>query len=577
VSLLDLLRAGNVAEFNTRRPSRSTLDFFAADLSNLSLVGVDLSGANLEKADFTGTDLTDANLARANLAGADFTEATLDNCQANKARMREAFFGDARAVGADFSGADLGEADLTGINARNAIFTGARLKEAVLQNAHLIEANFTDARIGDGDLRGADLGMAKLCGADLHGANLGGARLAGANLRGARMARATLRHADLTDACLANADLTGADLSGSALQGTDFTGADLFDAQIDPDALRAARGPSTEDDTEDERVEIHVEDPSVAVNDSHVAVIWENADGEDVLTLRVAIVAHGATWDGRALPIGISGDGVIARALVACENDFMAMFFLDKGGVCELHTVRITPNGERAMLPPRRLDYQPAVTPIVATEGGRIFIYGIGRQGALSVNEWTSGGLLDTLRAPAGTWRGFCSRHEPILLGKGGTMAVVRPDGIGPIKSVPKGFPGRLQSAASEDGHGDSISLLWTQKDEQGLHLVASAKESRLYDETDIGTVDLIRAQAGSAAVRAVWMCEEDENIPMFARLPDGAPRRVLSADAIEDLEDLHFVHSLRGTHVALISMNGECVVVDISPDTPRILARIGA
>jgi uncharacterized protein YjbI with pentapeptide repeats len=573
MSLLDLLRAGNVAEFNTRRPSRSTLDFFAADLSQLSLVGVDLSGANLEKADFSGTDLTDANLARANLAGADFTEATLDNVQAVKARMREAFFGDARAVGADFSGADLAEADLTGINARNANFTGARLKEAVLQNAHLIEANFTDARIGDGDLRGADLGMAKLCGTDLHGANLGGARLAGANLRGARMARATLRHADLTDASLANADLTGADLSGSALKGTDFTGADLFDAQVDAEAMRAARGATSESDAEEHEIEIHVEDPSVAVNETHVAIIWENADGEDVLTLRVAVVAHGTSWDARALPVGIAGDNVIARSLVAYQNDFMALFFVDKGGFCELQTVRIATNGDRALLPPRRLDYQPAVTPIVATEGGRIFIYGLGRQGALSVHEWTSGGLVDTLRAPAGTWRGFCSRHEPILLGKGGTMALVRPDGIGPILNVPKGFPGRLQSAASDDGQGDTISLLWTQKDEQGVHLLTAAKEERLYEELDIGTVDLLRTSSG---VTAAWMCEEDENVPMYAALPGGAARRILSADAIEDLEDLRLVHSGRGACAALINMNGECVVVDLSGEAARILARVG-
>ena len=70
VALLDLLRAGNVAEFNAKRPSRTTLDLFGADLAHLSLRGVDLSGANLEKADFSGCDLTGANLSGANLTGA---------------------------------------------------------------------------------------------------------------------------------------------------------------------------------------------------------------------------------------------------------------------------------------------------------------------------------------------------------------------------------------------------------------------------------------------------------------------------------------------------------------------------
>lgn len=573
MSLLDLLRAGKIAEFNAKRPSRTTLDFFAADLAHLCLQGVDLSGANLEKADFSGSDLTGANLGRANLAGADFTEATLDNCKAGKARMREAFMGDARAVGADFSGADLAEADLTGINARGANFTGARFKEGVLQNAHLIEANLTDARLGDADLRGADLGMATLCGADLHGANLGGARLAGADLTGARMARATLKHADLTDARLANADLSGADLTGSALRGTDFTGADLFDAQVDPDALRTARGHAAEPDVDGDEIELHVEDPSVAVGATHVAVLWENADGEDVLTLRVAVVGRGSEWDGRALPLGVAGDAIIARSLVTLADGFIALLFLDRAGACDLQAVRIGTDGARTPLPEVRLDYAPAITPLVGSEGGRVFIYGLARGGTLAVHELVGDALVERLRAPAGTWRGFCSRHEPILLGKGGTMARVRPDGIGAILSVPAGFPGRLQAAA-QDGE-EAITLVWTQKDEQGVHVYANGQEVTLHEGIDIGSVDLV---AGPDGIIAAWMCEDDENIPMYARLggPGGQlrPARILSGDDVEDLEDIRFVHSAGGPAVALSTMNGECIVVDLSAE-PCVIARV--
>lgn len=570
MSLLDILRAGNVAEFNAKRPSRTTVDLFAADLAHLSLRGVDLSGANLEKADFSGCDLTGANLTRANLAGADFTEATLDDCRATKARMREAFLGDARAVGADFSGADLGEADLTGINARSANFSGARLKAAVLQNAHLIDANLTDARIGDGDLRGADLGMATLCGADLHGANLSGARLAGANLSGARMARATLRHADLTDASLTNADLSGADLSGSALSGTDFAGADLFDAQVDPEAMAALRQPPV---VEAETFDLHVEDPSVAVGAGHVGVLWENADGEDVLTLRVAVVARGEKWDTRALPLGIPTDAVIARSLVAVDSGFLALLFLDKAGNCEVHAVHIHADGSRVSTALHRLDYTPAITPLVGVENGRVFIYGIGRQGTLSVHEWTPERLIERLRGPAGTWRGFCSRHEAILLGKGGTMARARPDGIGSISSVPTGFPGRLQAAAADGSTDDGIATIWTQKEEQGMHLASATSRSKLHGDIDIGSVDMVGTADGFVAA---WMCEEDENIPMYQAGPDGSARRVLGSDELEDLEDIRFVHSLTGPTVALSTMNGECIVVDVSGDIPAILARVG-
>ena len=70
-SLLELLTAGQIDEFNARRGQRVTLDFFAADLAGLALAGIDLSGANLEKADLSGADLTGAVLAKANLSGAD--------------------------------------------------------------------------------------------------------------------------------------------------------------------------------------------------------------------------------------------------------------------------------------------------------------------------------------------------------------------------------------------------------------------------------------------------------------------------------------------------------------------------
>ncbi len=572
MSLLDLLRAGNVAEFNAKRPTRTTLDFFAADLAHLSLVDVDLSGANLEKADFSGSDLTGANLMRANLAGADFTEATLDRCRATKARMREAFLGDARAVQGDFSGADLAEADLTGINGRNANFTGARFKEAVLQNAHLVEANLTDARLGDADLRGADLGMATLCGADLHGANLGGARLTGANLTGARMARATLRHADLTDARLANADLSGADLTGSALKNTDFTGADLFDAQVDPDALRTARGHAAEPDIDGDAIEIHVEDPSVAVGTSHVAFVWENADSEDILTLRLAVVERGVDWDARALPMGIASDAVIARSIVATADGFLALFFLDRAGVYEVQPVQIGLDGGRRARAAIRLDYAPAITPLVGTDGDHVYIYGLARGGTLSVHELLDGALHERLRAPAGTWRGFCSRHDAILLGKGGTMARVRPDAIGAIHTVPAGFPGRLQAAAA-DGD-DGVALVWTQKDEQGVHVHAAGLTRTLHEGIDVGSVDLV---AGPDGLIAVWMCEDDENIPMYTRWRSdgGTPKRILGEDDIEDLEDIRFVASVTGPAVAMTTMNGECVVVDLSGAQPRVLARV--
>src|SRR5690606_30255242 len=44
MDLLELLTRGDVDAFNNQRGDRARLDFFAADLPGLSLVGIDLSG-----------------------------------------------------------------------------------------------------------------------------------------------------------------------------------------------------------------------------------------------------------------------------------------------------------------------------------------------------------------------------------------------------------------------------------------------------------------------------------------------------------------------------------------------------
>ncbi len=169
----------------------------SADLSGLTLIGVDFSHADLTNANLTDTRLDCANLSGAELAGANLTNA------------------------------DLTDADLTRANAEDADFTGAGLSSANFTGARLVGANLSGARFISGQLSHANLSTADMTDARLMAVNLVGAILSYANLTHAK-----LMDANLTDAKLSNADLYDADLTEANLTGADFTGAELAGANM---------------------------------------------------------------------------------------------------------------------------------------------------------------------------------------------------------------------------------------------------------------------------------------------------------------------------------------------------------
>lgn len=584
MTLLELLTAGRVDEFNARRGQRVTLDFFAADLAGLSLAGVDLSGANLEKADLSGSDLTGAVLAKANLSGADLTGATLDDCIAVKARFREAYLGDAKASGAELSGADFSEADLSGFSAPNGRFGGARFKDAVLANAVLTGGDFREARFANADLRGADLSGASLASAELARANATGARFVKADLAGGRLGGAVLKHAHLAGANLTGADLSAADLTGADLTGANLDRADLFDVVADPDTLRAARLPAGVADTPtlavggDEGIELHFEDPAVAASGDATAVLWDNADDEDVFTLRCLVARSPRPVTGGSHALAIPVDQVLARGLLPAADGFWCVLFLDRPAGVEMMVLAVGTSG--AFGPPKsvRLGYTPVVKPVLVPEEDGFLIYGIGRQGALSVHRWDGTTLHELMRAPAGTYRGFCGRLDPVLLGKGGTVAAVRRDGIGKLLSAPTSYPGRLTAAAWR-ADTEQIALAWVGKAEKGIRfqvLGVDAEPARVDVASDIGAVDL-------RAVDDRWLLvytreaptENDVTLPMAVWLPGGKPFALLSGDDAVDIEDVRILPGSEA-RVAMVTLGEDLVVVDVGEGTAKVRARFG-
>ncbi len=577
MTLLELLQAGRVEEFNAKRGQRAEIDLFAADLANLALVGVDLSGANLEKADLSGSDLTEANLSKANLVGADLTGAILDRCTAVRARMREIYLGEASAVAGEFSDADLTEADLPGFKAPGARFLRARAKGAVFTNATLHEADFSEARLQDADLRGSDLEGAILRGGEFLRANFGGAQMVGVDAEGARFSGASFKAANLTEGKFIAADLSACDLTDATLDDANLERADLFDVQADASALARARLPrgfaAADDAAGEAPIELCFESPFVAISEGHVAVFWENPEGEDEVSLRVGVCAEGAEWDGRTTLVQVQVDQVLARTVLPTPTGFVCAVVVDKPGGAELLTIPLGRDGRLGTPKGIRLGYAPSVLPIFGVEpDGSVLLYGMGRQGMLSVHRWDGTALSELMRAPSSTYRGFCGRLDPVLLSRGGTVAAVRPDGIGKLITAPTGFPGRLNAAVRCDA--ERVSLAWTRREERGLRVQLLGVESepvRLDATLDIGSVDLV--VVGDRHL-LVWTREGDTSVPMAVWLPGGKPFRLTAADADIESDTIQVVSTTGTPRVALTGLGDEVVILEVRESDAREVAR---
>lgn len=581
MSLLDLLTAQNVAEFNAKRGNRVTLDLFAADLASLLLPGIDLSGANLEKADFSGTDLTGANLSKATLGGADFTGAILINVVAIKAKLREAYLGGADLSSAQLSGADLGEADLGGANLSRAKLNGAKLREAMLRGAGLDHADLTEAKLNSADLREAELVGSILTEADLTSANLDGASLEDATLNRARLGGASLRGARLIGANLSGADLTGADLTGAVVdEDTEFTGADLTDAVLDPALAERLRGAKAAATPTSELPSLHLDEPSVASAHGFVAALWLNAEGEETEVVRVAVRAIGDQADGTAGALAVPAEQVVARTILPSPTGFWAVVLIEKPGGMDVAVADVATDGTVGELKSTRLGYSPTVLPVFQIDGDGFLIYGIGR-GMLSVHRWSIEGVAEKLRSPASTYRGFCDRLNPVLLGKGGTVASVESDGIGRLLIAPSGFPGRIQASSARKEN--LVAVAWVNRDEKGVRIQRlghDAEPLRLEATSDISTVDLKAVEGGWwLAYTREPPAERDVALPIAVFVPDagdlGKPLTLLGPDEVEDIEDLRFIVGEGAPRLGGVTVDETLLVIELGAKGGRVVARV--
>lgn len=160
---------------------KTPIVLIGADLQNLNLQGIDLSGygsdmdrlvvlweanlsnanfqnANLDYAGLNGTTLEKTNFRRARLKSVDLHGAKSYYSNFEEAYLAKADLSTAKFVGTNFEKADLTCANLGNSNFAEANFDQSILKQACLKEAYLNGANFTDS-----DLSEVQLDEALIC------------------------------------------------------------------------------------------------------------------------------------------------------------------------------------------------------------------------------------------------------------------------------------------------------------------------------------------------------------------------------------------------------------------------------
>jgi hypothetical protein len=196
---------GGTAEFAPRVVTPS----LAAIVQSHSCPNADLADVDLRGVHLSGIDFSSAVLARTQLDGASlgctFTHAVFDEATVGSATFNGAVLDSASFIGATLIGAAWG----TPKSATRIVLTDCHAAGATLgqQSPPLLDCS--NAILSGGDFRGANLRWLKLS-----GATAGGALLSGCHLD-----HAVLDGADLTGAVADGATLTWASLQGTSAQG----------------------------------------------------------------------------------------------------------------------------------------------------------------------------------------------------------------------------------------------------------------------------------------------------------------------------------------------------------------------
>jgi len=611
MNLLELLQAGRVDEFNGARDAAGNLEFFAAELGEANLTGADLSGVNLDKSDLTGAILRDVTLNRTSLVGIDGEGLDLSGAFGLRPRLREAWLENAKLNQADMSRGDLTEAVLNGSTAPGAVLAGARLKACEAKGAkwagvNLREANLKQGDFSSADLAGADLQEARAANASFEGAtlhnvaapgasfqlaNFTGASMVGANLSGANLAEANLTEANLSEANLSGANLSGAVLKGAKLNGANLANACLDGLDLSETELEAAdlTGIDTSDlRLSDEQVEglaasgwaydpdapMSFVEPSVGRSGDSIAVLWINLDTPETASVRWLLRSGESTHAG-VLPL--APKTVLVRSVCAVEGGFSLVLVQERANGYAAVRYPLSLSGERGAAVVTPLGYEPGVVPVIRSEAGEVWMWGLARRGpTMVIHRDTEDGFAVVHSKKLSTARGFLGRCHPVLACKGGV--VVSFDGVraGAPLRTPDGYPSRVSATVPD---GTSVVAVWAveKAPRRPAGLLTSRLGSRgapVVEYLVQASIMCVDAWSSGGTVYIAWAeIAGDELGPARLGVAElGGEPRYLALDT--DVEELQFAEG-PGDSPLLVVVTLEETLVVVNLDGKQ-LARLG-
>jgi uncharacterized protein YjbI with pentapeptide repeats len=245
------------------------IDLSTADISNMSLKGLDLRGAMLSRSMMYGT-----HLDRADLSGASLSCPAMEKTSFRGAILRGMYFHASAAQVCDFTGADLSnvldgtgtlfhgcrfvdasfnysalagatfyQCDLRGTTWQSAVLQGATFNECILDGASFSRANLEHVTISRCHLDSVSFEGAVGRGLSIHrptaasALRFDGAQLPGMRISGVRGDKWSANAAhfvdiDLTECALVDAVFTNADLTGGRVVRCELAGIDLSEATL---------------------------------------------------------------------------------------------------------------------------------------------------------------------------------------------------------------------------------------------------------------------------------------------------------------------------------------------------------
>ena len=138
----------------SKRPTK--IDLTGANLSGAMLTGTDMS-TGMSEVNFDGADLTNATLVAVNLRGASFRNSTLTNAKFILSHLENATISPVPSTNVKFLSTVLIGATLSG-SMKKSIFTGAGLEKVTFDGVDLSGSDFTTAYLKDATFEKSETG-----------------------------------------------------------------------------------------------------------------------------------------------------------------------------------------------------------------------------------------------------------------------------------------------------------------------------------------------------------------------------------------------------------------------------------